>query len=146
MDVHLFHTADGGEIKYANGLAEMSDGLETAAYLSLFGGNDDDNGTDATKPLQWWGNLDEPVVDRRYRSALQSLLRGLPATSGNLGKAREAALRDLAWLTSTGLAESVEVKASLPARNTIRLQVDITVDGNKFPFFFQASWQQQAAA
>jgi phage gp46-like protein len=145
MDVHLFHTPDGGDIKYTNGQAVMADGLETAAYLSLFGGNEDDNGTEATEHLQWWGNLDEPIADRRQRSATQSLLRALPATSGNLGRARDAAERDLAWFKQ-GFADSVTVVASIPARNTLKLEVTIVIGSNKVTFPFFERWQQKAAA
>ena len=50
-DVLLFQTVDDGEINIENGVVEMSGGLETAAYLSLYGGNEDDDGREARQNI-----------------------------------------------------------------------------------------------
>lgn len=124
-DVLLRQTNDGGEIAVDNGLMLLSDGLETAAYLSLFGGNEDDAGDAASERLQWWGNLDETEATRTYRSETQHLLRSLPAVPSNLRRIEQAAARDLAWMLPAGLAKSVAVSTSIPAVNRIRLEVTI---------------------
>ena len=125
-DVLLRQTDDGGEITVENGLVLMSEGLETGAYLSLFGGNEDDAGDDASSRLQWWGNLDATEDSERYRSETQALLaRGLPAVPSNLRRFEQAAGRDLAWLVETGTARSVTVSASIPALN--RVHFDVTI-------------------
>ena len=77
-DVLLSQTADGGEITVANGQVALTGGLESAVYLSIFGGNDSDSGQESTAPKQWWGNLDEPDPAGRYRGQTQYLLRALP--------------------------------------------------------------------
>ncbi|GAG06443.1 unnamed protein product, partial [marine sediment metagenome] len=56
-DILLLSTKDGGDINIESGLIEMTAGFETAVYLSLFGGNIEDDGTEATKSKTWWGNL-----------------------------------------------------------------------------------------
>lgn len=124
-DVLLRQTDDGGEITVDNGLTLMSDGLETAAYLSLFGGNDDDAGDAASERLQWWGNLDEVEASRTYRSETQNLLRSLPLVPSNLRRIEQAAARDLAWMLETAVARSVTVSASIPALNRVRIEVSI---------------------
>lgn len=124
-DVLLRQSNDGGEISLENGLVLMSEGLETAAYLSLFGGNQDDAGDVASDRLQWWGNIDEVEPARTYRSETQHLLQSLPAVPRNLGRVEQAASRDLAWMLETGLATSIEVATSIPALNRIRLEVTI---------------------
>ena len=43
-DVLLFQTIDDGNVEVINGIITMSGGLDTAAYLSLFGGNEEDDG------------------------------------------------------------------------------------------------------
>lgn len=127
-DVLLFHTEDGGEIRIENGRVEMTaSGLETAAYLSLFGGNEDDRGISADDSLQWWGNVDERVPERRYRSATQALLRALPLVSSTRRKVEEAAVRDLDWMISTGVASDVRATATIPALNRLHLRVEIDV-------------------
>ena len=76
-DVVLFQSLDDGEIVIEGGLATMDGGLQTAVYLSLFGGNEDDDGL-AQNPKTWWANLDENQPVLRYRSRLQNLLRSIP--------------------------------------------------------------------
>jgi phage gp46-like protein len=135
-DVLLRQTNDGGDITAENGLLAMSEGLETAAYLSLFGGNLDDEGDAASSRLQWWGNLDEVEPARVYRSETQALLRALPAVPSNLRRVEQAAGRDLAWFISSGIARSVDASASIPAVNRIRLTVNIvTAAGVALPQF-----------
>lgn len=132
-DVLLRHTSDGGEIFVASsddrvggtGLFLMSEGLETAAYLSLYGGNEEDGADDAGERFQWWGNFAELEITRTYRSETQHLMRGMPAVPSNLLLFERAAARDLEWMIATGVARSVVVSASIPALNRVRLDVKI---------------------
>lgn len=124
-DVLLRQTNDGGDIAAENGLVLMSEGLETAAYLSLFGGNEDDGADTAGERVQWWGNLDETETARRYRSETAHLIRSLPAVPSNLRRIEQAAARDLAWMVSSGIAKSVAASASIPALNRVRLAITI---------------------
>lgn len=136
-DVLLKQDDDGGEITIQGGLLLMTEGLETAAYLSLFGGNEDDPG-DTESPLAWWGNLLDVEPERQYRSETQHLLAsGLPAIPFNLLRIEQAAARDLQWMLDTELAQSVTVEASIPAANRVRLAVVIiTADGQRTELFF----------
>ncbi len=124
-DVLLRQTDDGGEITVEAGLTLMSDGLEAAAYLSLFGGNEDDAGVAATVREQWWGNFDEVEANRTYRSETQNLIRSLPAVPSNLRRIEQAAARDLAWMLGAGVAKSITATASIPAFGRVRLEVTI---------------------
>jgi phage gp46-like protein len=124
-DVLLGQTDDGGDIRAEAGLLLMSDGLEGAAYLSLFGGNEDDAGDAASSREQWWGNLDEVEPTRTYRSETQHLLQSLPAVPSNLRRVEQAAARDLAWMLTSGVAKSINVSASIPAVNRVRLEITI---------------------
>jgi phage gp46-like protein len=123
-DVLLRQGNDGGEITVQAGLVLMSEGLETAAYLSLFGGNEQDPG-DSNSAEQWWGNLTETQPARTYRSETQYLLRSLPAIPSNLRRIEQAAARDLQWMIDEGVAKSVTTSASIPALNRVRLAVSI---------------------
>lgn len=143
-DVRLFHTADGGDIEFVGGLITMADGLETAAYLSLFGGNERDSGLAADDRLQWWGNLLETEEARTYRSQTQNLLRALPATTAHLRRIEDAVSRDLSWMTAE-LASKVGVSATMPRLNTV--QIDIAVElksGTKYTFQFTTAWGARA--
>lgn len=142
-DVKLFQTDDDGDITVENGLVEMSGGLETAAYLSLFGGNEDDDGR-ADNPANWWGNIDEVDPAREYHSETQNLLQALPATTGNLRRIEDAAGRDLAWFVDSGVASSVSVSASMPGVNRIKLTIDIEAVGQESSFEFVENWKAGA--
>lgn len=123
-DVLLRQTPDGGEITVQNGLALLSDGYETAAYLSLFGGNEDDPGGSDTR-LQFWGNLIEADQAAMDRSETQHLLRSIPAVPANLRRIEQAAERDLAWMVTAGAALSVRAEATMPQLNRIALRITI---------------------
>lgn len=142
-DVSLFQTNDGGNILVEEGLVAMSGGLETAAYLSLFGGNEEDDSS-ANTPFSWWGNIDEEESARQYRSETQNLLHGLPAVSGNLRRIEDAARNDLAWMLEIPIASSVEVEATIPALNTVQIQIDIEANGVQTSFKFTENWQATA--
>lgn len=138
MDVQLDQTNDGGEITIANGLTTMSDGLENAVYLSLFGGNQDDSGIQGDDSKQWWGNLLENETSKQYRSQTQNLLRSLPINTANLQRIEDAAYADLAWMLES-LATALEVVAKMPALNKVQIQIAVTIDDKVFSFSFVGS-------
>lgn len=142
MDVLLFQTNDEGNILIENGDVVLSGGLETAVYLSLFGGNEDDDGR-PDNPLTYWGNLDETDPAKQYRSETQYLLQALPATSGNLRKVEDAAGRDLAWTVTAGVASSVTVSASLVGLNKVSLKINVIAEGLEFEFEFIQNWKAE---
>lgn len=140
MDVLLFQTNDNGEIEIENGIVTLSPGLETSAYLSLFGGNWKDDGSQNNRQT-WWGNLDETERVRQYRSETQFLLGTLPATTGNLKRIEDAAKRDLAWLVDENAASSVTVSASLIGLNRVKIGVVVRAEGNEAEFNFTENWR-----
>jgi len=131
-DVIIFQTSDGGEIEINNGLIEMSGGLQNTVYLSLFGGNDEDNKTSNEEfNRSWWGNSNEDEINQ-YRSETQYLLKSLVATSSNLRKLELTAKRDLNWMIESKLASKINTSASIPTLNMVKLIIEI--DQNQFKF------------
>lgn len=141
-DVKLFQTIDGGNISVVNGVTEMSGGLETSVYLALFGGNENDNGTQDNQ-FSWWGNKGE-TVEKQYRSRTQYLLRSLPLISSNLSVLEDAALLDLAYLTELNIASSVVVVVTIPALNSININIKIHAEGIETEFNFTENWKAMA--
>jgi phage gp46-like protein len=139
-DVHLFQTADDGDISVANGIVEMTGGLETAAYISIFGGNEDDDGSNESSQT-WWANLNEVEQQYQFRSETQNILQALPATSGNLIKVTNAVKRDLNWFLTLNIASSVLVAVSMPALNTICIEVNVSANGEEKQFQFTENWK-----
>ena len=113
------------------------------AYLSLFGGNEDDDGSD-NNSANWWGNVDENIPARQYHSETQHLLQSIPATSGNLRRIEDTAERDLSFFISESIASSVTVAVSIPALNRIRIVVDIEARGEESQFTFTENWKASA--
>lgn len=142
-EVDLYQTDDGGEITFTNGLITMGGGLNAAAYLSMFGGNFDDDGT-TTDSLQWWGNLSETETAKQYRSETEYVLNSLSVTTSNLLLIEAAAERDLAWLVSEGVADSVEVTASMPGLNKVSLTVEITAQGEASEYTYIENWRARS--
>lgn len=122
-DVLQFQTDDNGDISVESGIVEMTGGLDTAVYLSLFGGNEDDDGRNENNK-NWWGNLSELEESRQYRSRTQYLLRSIPATSSNLLRIEQAVKADLSWLSN----EEITVTATIPGINRVRIQIEINAD------------------
>lgn len=139
-DVNLFQTDDDGNIEVEGGIVTMSGGLETATYLSLFGGNEDDDGLQ-DNTANWWANLDEVDPVRQYRSETQNLSQSIPATTGNLRRIEDAAKRDLAWFTDNNVASSVDVVATIPAINRVKLKINIEAVGIESSFEFVENWK-----
>jgi phage gp46-like protein len=133
MDVLLFQTADGGDITAANGQIKLTEGLDTASILSLFGGNAEDSGLTADDSKQFWANFDEPDPDKRYRSKLQFLLRTLPLIPANLPRFEEAAVADLQWLT-TSTADSIAARATMPGVGKVKIEIALVINGTTTKF------------
>ena len=129
-DVLLYEAADGGEINVNDGAVQMSGGLETAAYLSLFGGTG------------WWADIDEEVDSRKMTATTQAALETLNPTSGNLRRIEDAAKSDLAWFVSDGAASSVDALATIPELNQVKLTITITAEGKESEFVFVENWKQ----
>lgn len=142
-DVSLFQTNDDGNITVEGGIVTMGGGLETSAYLSLFGGNEDDDGRDDNL-ANWWANIDEVDPAREYHSETQNLLQALPATTGNLRRIEDAANRDLSWFITNKVASTVNVVASIPGINKIKLTIDIEAQGEESSFEFVENWKAGA--
>jgi phage gp46-like protein len=116
-DVLLFQTPDDGEVEAVNGVVTLTDLPGSAAYISLFGGNQEG--------ATWW-------ADESMTSRTQQLLDELPPTSGNLLRLSDAMSTDLAWMTAAPYGWTVATSAFIPALNRVTLVVDI--NGTAYQF------------
>lgn len=139
-DVLLYQTNDNGEVEIEGGLITLTPGLDTAAYLSLFGGNWKDDGSQNNRQT-WWGNLDETEPAKRYRSETQYLLGTIPATSRNLRRIEDAATRDLQWLLDESIASSLTVSASLIGLNRVKIEIIVRAEGDESQFNYTENWR-----
>lgn len=123
-DVCIFNTSDGGDIS----LDADDSGLASAFYLSMFGGNPN-----------WWGNIGEEI---KYIGRTEEVLKGLPATSSNLARLREAVLEDAQFLIDCGAAESISVTVSIPSRGIAKITAVISSGKNIQTVEFLENWQR----
>lgn len=129
-DVLLFDTDNGGQISILNGLVMPDKRFSTAAYISLFGGNDDDMGrVDNNKT--WWGNRFSNISNNELVvSRFQSLTKKLPLTSKNIALAEQAARDDLNWMIMEDVADEVSVAVQAIDKNRINLNIVVKKDGS----------------
>ena len=139
-DVLLFQTQDDGDMRIVDGVTELTGGFETMAYLSLFGGNERDDGSQDS-PHQYWGDLDEPDSQLHTRSETQYALDNFSAIPANLPRIEAAARRDLAIFTQRRIASEVTVVASMPGIDRVSLQVSIRAEGEESMFAFTENWK-----
>ena len=138
-DILLFQIPDDGEINANRGIIEMDGGLPTAVYISLFGGNQGDDGR-PNNDKTYWGNRDEVDPHFKYISETQYLLNSIPATSNNLNRVQQASIRDLQWLIVVGAASSLDSNVSIPALNRIKIIIKVEADGEESEFEFSENW------
>lgn len=132
-DVYLFDTENGGDVTPD---LETRDGLESAVYLSLFGGNVKDDGREQNE-FQWWGNLSENEENKKYRSTAAYLLRTVPPSPKNLRRIENAAKNDLEWFLKAGFTQEIFVTATMPKLNQVKLTV--AMEGID-PLEFRSDW------
>jgi len=128
-------------IEIVNGTMTMTGDFDTAVKLSLWGGNElDDGSADSTEG--WWGNLLENETQFKMISKTQHLLRSLPLTSASLRQIEEAVAADLDWFLTSGIASSIDnIRATLPAPNHVRITGDVKAVGSESVFSFTENWQ-----
>lgn len=133
-DVLLTSIFDGGEINIDGLNVEMTpSALETAVYISLFGGNEDDTGIVGDKN-QWFGNYYDTRVERAYRAETGHLIkRAESLVSGLLRRIEKTAVKDLTWLIDTGICSKIEAEATKQNETAADLYIYIdVVDSTRF--------------
>ena len=130
-DVLLIETPDGGDIVLESGLVKPCKDFSTAVYLSLFGGNKDDAGTVKNR-CTWWANtLKETPESEKMISRFQAVIAGLPLSVKNIRKAETAAVLDLEWLKSEGVADEIIADGKTKGKNTFVLGVEVKSKGQQ---------------
>jgi phage gp46-like protein len=142
-DLLLADTPDGGDILIQEGLFHSDTAFDTAVYLSLFGGNKDDEGK-VKNGKTWWGNLlpQTPEAEKMV-SRLQAVITGTPLSAKNVRDAENAARLDLRWLVDAGMADAVLVDGRGQAGNRFSFKIEIRVNGNNvFDNTFVLFWRK----
>ena len=141
-DVYLVATPDGGDIVIEDGLVKDCHNFDTAVFLSLFGGNEND--TDGREKETWWGNLIPGTKREEWmQSEFGAMVTGYPLTSGNIQKAKAAAERDLDWIKSEAGADKINVSLAAESAKSVLLSARITQNGKKVGGgVYEFQWQE----
>jgi len=129
-DPKLYETGNGPEILVTDGQPAMDDGLENAAYLSLFS----DEG--------WWGNA-VSAESEKATSRLYTMDRRTLTNQARLD-AEEYARQALAWMVTEGVAKKVTVTASLPSIGMLGLMILIEQPDRTSTIRYQINWATMA--
>ena len=129
-DILIKSTPDGADIVLEDGLIQDCRGFETAIFLSLFGGNEKDLNKKTNET--WWGNLVEGTKENEWiHSELNAMVKGLPITSGNIKKARDAAQRDLSWIKDDAGADEINIFLHAENPTKTKLTAEILKNNSK---------------
>lgn len=112
-DVLLFQTLDGGNISLTNNQIDMTTGLETAVYLSLF------------SPEDWFLNDIAETENEKLTSQTEQLIATTPNVSSNYTLLDQAINNDLKWLLDAGRAKSISVGVSSNQINRVNISLEI---------------------
>ncbi|MDR1586542.1 MAG: hypothetical protein LBS57_03700 [Treponema sp.] len=141
-DLLLEDTPDGGDIRIEDGLFVSDRSFRTSVYLSLFGGNKEDNGKVRNRKT-WWGNTLRGVSEnQKLVSRFQALIHGLPMTTKNILDAEAAARLDLKWMVDDGIADEIIADGRAVSHSRFELKVQINAKGKSiFEHIYALFWK-----
>lgn len=134
-DPKIYLDEDGADFDIRGGQPIMSSGLGNAVILSLFTKGD------------WVGNYLTNTPNEKFTGKFEEALK-LSVTVSNLAKIRDAALKDLAWLTGSGVASDIRINVKSPSHNRLDVEIQITAPGGNIEKFqlskYGENWIAQA--
>jgi phage gp46-like protein len=111
-DIYLFHTEDGGQISFENGMPIIDGGLETTVYISLF------------SSLGWWGN-DISQTSEQMNSQLETITTRTLTNQARLD-AIEFTRQALQWMIDDNVAREIQIEATIISVSTLVIDIMIT--------------------
>jgi phage gp46-like protein len=126
IDVLIHESGDGGELQLRNEDLQISQALTNQIYLTLYGGNIEENTSDDLEEKErrqdFWGNyyLEE---EEQFNSNFERELKNQPLTANGLSRLEDAASQDLQFLSDYA---DIDVSASIPKPYKLELTVTLT--------------------
>lgn len=124
-DIKLDMTSGEGAITMRNGQPVMDAGFSTAVNISLFG------------DTEWWGG--------NIGGEFWSVCESATLTNETRQLAEDAARRDLQWMLDEGIAERLDISASIIAITALGLAVAIYEPEKETPttLKYRVNWNAQ---
>ena len=128
-DVLLFQTLDGGDISIDDGIVEMTGGLETAVYLSLF------------SPEDWFCNEFADTPDQKITSRTDAFINNKTQSSKNYQLLEQAVKADLKWLLKNKIADEIKVSVYSNGLNRVMIEIVIEQNSNSININIPVDWE-----
>lgn len=114
MDIELYESGNGGEIRLVGSDVNSVVGITNMPYMSCFGGND------------WWGNALLPDdVGQRHTATTEETIRVTALSSAGLPVIERAVQNDLSYIIEQFSGTKIEIQSSIPIPNRIDMNVNI---------------------
>lgn len=127
-DVLLFQTLNDGDMSITDGIVRMTQGLETAVYLSLF------------SPVDTYLNEAAETKDEKLSSKTDEVIQNKPQSSKNYQLLVQAVEADLNWLTQNNHARSVSASVSSDGLNRVIISIVIEQDSGSTNITVPVEW------
>lgn len=106
----------------------MTQGLETAVYLSLF------------SPADWFCNEAAETPEERLSSETEAIIQNKPQSSKNYQLLVQAVNADLKCLITNGNANSVDTSVSSDGLNRVIISITIEQDSSSTNITLPVEW------
>lgn len=129
--IKLISNYTNGDLSIVNGKIEFDYSLETAVFLSLFGGNKkadtkEKRNPSGTENEDWFGNMYlKETGTVLFNSTFERTIIENAVVSGNLIVFEKAAVNDLNWFIQRKIADEVKAEVSIVDKDTIKITVRI---------------------
>lgn len=143
-DIKLDHiTSTAGEnyydISFTDGDFTLTQGLETALFMSVLCEVRDDSIEVPQMRGGWAGNQLQPIVGYEQGSLLWTLYQS-SAKSDNTTKAQQYIEDGLQWLIDDGIAKDIEVETNIVANDNLIVKITATRNDNTQDVSFFNLW------
>ncbi|AUR96483.1 hypothetical protein NVP1225O_31 [Vibrio phage 1.225.O._10N.261.48.B7] len=127
-DVLLFQTLNDSDMSITDGIVQMTQGLETAVYLSLF------------SPVDTYLNEAAETNDEKLSSQTEAIIQKKPQSSKNYQLLVQAVNADLKWLVTNGNANSIDTSVSSDGLNRVIISITIEQDSSSTNITLPVEW------
>ena len=127
-DVLLFQTLNDSDMSITDGIVQMTQGLETAVYLSLF------------SPVDTYLNEAAETNDEKLSSQAEAIIQNKPQSSKNYQLLVQAVNADLKWLVTNGNANSIDTSVSSDGLNRVIISITIEQDSGSTNITLPVEW------
>lgn len=125
----LLRTSEKGDvdIKISNGQPVMTDGIENAAFLSIF-------------CKEWWGNSVTDDDNEKFDSKFESVLSKNLSNYTRL-EAEDLAISALRWMESSGMVKKITISSKILSIKNLEISILFDQPDSSSNTKFRINWE-----